>query len=57
MKKLLALLFTLGLAFSLSAPVFATATPAGAQTTSSKKHKKRHKKAKKSKKSSAGTGM
>jgi hypothetical protein len=60
MKKLLALLFTLGLAFSLSAPVFASATPTGQGTTTTKKAKKKKaKKAKKAKKSKGtmGTGM
>jgi hypothetical protein len=59
MKKLLTLLFTLALAFSLGAPVFAAPTGAGqsSTTTTSKKKKKKAKKAKKSKKSSASSGM
>lgn len=58
MKKLLTLLFTLGLAFSLGAPVYAAATsPVGLPHTVNAK-KKKAKKAKKSKKSkSAGSGM
>jgi hypothetical protein len=61
MKKLLTLLFTLGLAVSLGAPVYAAATtPAGLHhtTANAKKKAKKAKKAKKSKKSSsAGSGM
>lgn len=61
MKKLLTLLFTLGLAFSLGAPVYAAATtPTGMNhtTANAKTKKKKAKKAKKSKKSStSGSGM
>jgi hypothetical protein len=59
MKKLLTLLFTLALAFSLGAPVFAAPTPAGASgtTTATAKKKKKAKKAKKSKKSATSGGM
>jgi acid phosphatase class B len=60
MKKLLTLLFTLGLAFSLGAPVYAAATSPSVlnHTTTNAKKKKKAKKAKKSKKgSSSGMGM
>lgn len=60
MKKLLTLLFTLGLAVSLGAPVYAAATsPTGMNhtTVNAKKKKAKHHKTKKSKKSTAGSGM
>lgn len=60
MKKLLTLLFTLGLAFSLGMPVFAAAMPAAQNTTQTQKKQKKHhhkKHHKKSKSSSSGTGM
>ncbi len=39
MKKLLTLLFTFAVAFSLAMPVFATGAPAGQDTTKTKKTK------------------
>lgn len=61
MKKLLAVLFTMALAVSLSAPVFAAPTAQDSGTTASSSGKKKskthhhHKKSKKSK--SSGSGM
>jgi hypothetical protein len=57
MKKLLTLLFTMALAFSLGAPVYAAATSSTGLNppTSHGKKAKKAKKAKKSKKSSSST--
>jgi hypothetical protein len=52
MKKLMTLLFTFALAFSLAMPVFAQDAPAAGQdSTAAPKAEKKAKKAKKSKKS------
>jgi len=51
MKKLLTLLFTFALAFSLAMPVFAQDAPAAGQDTAAPKAEKKEKKAKKAKKS------
>lgn len=61
MKKLLAVLFTMALAVSLSAPVFAAPTAQDSGTTAStsgkKKSKHHHSKKSKKSKSSSGSGM
>ncbi|PYU96146.1 MAG: hypothetical protein DMG26_08700 [Acidobacteria bacterium] len=51
MKKVLTLLFTFALAFSLAMPVFAQDAPAAGQDTAAPKAEKKEKKAKKAKKS------
>jgi hypothetical protein len=54
MKKLLTLLFTLAIAFSMTMPVFGQEAPS--ETGATKTEKKKHKKAPKEKKKKKGSG-